>query len=210
MSEKHRHLFGTAGAQISLCWMPTRTRQTWLESCWALSLLLWKLIEQRQEWRKKKKFTHHANCRVVLVESNCANALQHLGALCSFSHMRTSLVRARVSKQASPSVFTPVLSTRCAERRAHTLTSWYIDGFDSEGMVKDNSLLFPSLSTISCNIQEINFIRGKCNWPDHPLYFFFFYAKLSSCCWIAGRGAKINNKKLLADREGEKKIYIKT
>lgn len=30
------------------------------------------------------------------------------------------------------------------------LTSWYIEGLDNEGMVKDKTLLFPSLSAISC------------------------------------------------------------
>lgn len=30
-------------------------------------------------------------------------------------------------------------------------TSWYTDGLDKEGMVKDNTLLWPSLSTISWN-----------------------------------------------------------
>jgi hypothetical protein len=29
------------------------------------------------------------------------------------------------------------------------LTSWYIEGLDKEGMVKDSTLLFPSLSAIS-------------------------------------------------------------
>ena len=31
-----------------------------------------------------------------------------------------------------------------------SLTSWYIEGLDNEGMVKDKTLLFPSLSAISC------------------------------------------------------------
>jgi hypothetical protein len=29
------------------------------------------------------------------------------------------------------------------------LTSWYIEGLDKEGIVKDSTLLFPSLSAIS-------------------------------------------------------------
>lgn len=35
-------------------------------------------------------------------------------------------------------------------------TSWYMDGLDRDGIMKDNSLLFPSLSTISCKIHNIN------------------------------------------------------
>lgn len=31
------------------------------------------------------------------------------------------------------------------------LTSWYTEGFEREGTVKDNTLLCPSLSTISCD-----------------------------------------------------------
>lgn len=102
------------------------------------------------------------------------NALQRLDPLCSLSHMRTSLGRARAGKQEPPTAFMPALHTHWKHTHAqkeththtHTLTSWYIDGLDSEGMVKDSSLLFPSLSTISCNMKQMHFIREKCNWPS--------------------------------------------
>ncbi len=34
------------------------------------------------------------------------------------------------------------------------LTSWYIEGLERDGMVKDSSFPFPLLSTISCNIRH--------------------------------------------------------
>lgn len=40
------------------------------------------------------------------------------------------------------------------EQTITSLTSWYIDGFDKDGIVKERSLLFPSLSTISCKTKK--------------------------------------------------------
>lgn len=40
-------------------------------------------------------------------------------------------------------------------------TSWYIDGLDSDGMVKERILLLPSLSTISCQVKDWKKNRKK-------------------------------------------------
>lgn len=52
------------------------------------------------------------------------------------------------------------------------LTSWYTEGLEREGTVKDNTLLCPSLSTISCERERQEDNEKKfCGWEKQKLFF---------------------------------------
>lgn len=53
----------------------------------------------------------------------------------------------------------------CSEEER--LTSWYIDGLERDGIVKERSLLLPSLSTISCKPKETEKV---CYWRNAGLH----------------------------------------
>lgn len=71
-------------------------------------------------------------------------------------------------------------------------TSWYIDGLDRDGMVKERILLLPSLSTISCQVKDKKKNRKKklnqcLNWKQ------FCFTKTSlKIFWVLGYNCETN------------------
>lgn len=77
------------------------------------------------------------------------------------------------------------LRTRTQQKRKNTIvshasycTSWYIDGLDRDGIVKERSLPLPSLSTISCENKKREEVTERFHQSQENRFLTACYTKL--------------------------------